>query len=65
MRVCREQRTYARHTVEMRLDKDRGSLAASGRYDSKLLCCISYFHLCTSSFRSTGSDLDPIACRKL
>ena len=40
MRVCREQRTYARHTVEMRLDKDRGSLAASGRYDTN--CFVVY-----------------------
>ena len=27
MRVCREQRTYARHTVEMRLDRDRFTTA--------------------------------------
>ena len=26
--------------------------------------CISCFHFCNSSFHSTRSDLDPIACRK-
>lgn len=45
MRVCRAHRTYARHTVEMRLDRDRSSLAACSRYDSEQLCCISYFHV--------------------
>jgi hypothetical protein len=36
MRVCRAHRTYARHTVEMRLDRDRDSLAARSRHDSGL-----------------------------
>jgi hypothetical protein len=52
MRVCRAHRTYARHTVEMRLDRDRDSLAARSRHDSGLLVV---YHTSTAAIHPSAA----------